>query len=374
MAGEIGFDFISDRELREGLAGDHSEMLRCAEQEAWKAVYVLSGSIIEALLVAYLSAAPVAGGGKDPLEMTFGELIAAAKKAGALSQRSVELSGALKEYRNLIHPGRLKRLGETVDSDGALVAQALVTMIAREIASTQQKERGFTAEQIVNKVETDASALGIAAHLLSAVGEPELKRLLLEVLPARYFALLDEEGTELPALGRHERLFREAFDSASKEVKELVISRYVDVIQQDSGPRVEVYEEHFFLGGWLEFAREKDRSMLIDHMLERVRDAPNPDLLDAMQGIGRFLPADKIESFVDVVVRAIVYQSEQKVVRAARERLRGEYARTPRATDKKIANRLKEWREMFEGDGRDAHAKVVRDFEVVYGGTVPGEA
>src|SRR5438132_13102251 len=127
MAPRLVFDFITDEEFRLALEADFREMEICAEQGAWKAVHVLAGSIIEAVLVDYLLATQRKQ--PDPLEMSIGQLIAACKKAGVLTQRSAELSGALKSYRNLIHPGRSSRLGETADMDGAIVAKALLSII-----------------------------------------------------------------------------------------------------------------------------------------------------------------------------------------------------------------------------------------------------
>jgi hypothetical protein len=97
-------------------------MQSCARNQAWKAVHVLAGSIVEAVLADYL----ISTGQKspDPLEMGLAQLIAACKKAGVLNQRTAELSGALKAYRNLIHPGRARRIGEEADADVADVAQS----------------------------------------------------------------------------------------------------------------------------------------------------------------------------------------------------------------------------------------------------------
>src|SRR4051794_33612491 len=125
-SGGMRFDFITDADLRTGLQGDYDEMLTCAEHRAWKAVHVLGGSIVEAVLVDYLMSAGHTT--PDPLEMTLAQLISACKKAGVLSQRTSELSAALKSYRNLIHPGRAKRLNERADEDGAAVAQSLVSI------------------------------------------------------------------------------------------------------------------------------------------------------------------------------------------------------------------------------------------------------
>jgi hypothetical protein len=276
MPEPIEFDFITDEDLRRTLETDHREMQVCAEHDAWKAVHVLAGSIVEALLVEYLLGAGLTN--PDPLGMTLAQLIAACKKAGVLSTKTSDLSSAVKSYRNLIHPGRLKRLDEQADASGAIVAQALVTMIVREVATAQQKKYGLTAEQIIKKFESDSSAFGIAKHLLADASEHEVQRLLLKVLPERYFSILEEADLSDDAdtsgdvvLPRHTQLFRSAFDLAPKATKEKVLARHVDVIRKEPGPKVQVYEEQFFRASDLEFVSATDRKMIVDHLLSRLR-------------------------------------------------------------------------------------------------------
>lgn len=48
------FDFITDEKLRNSLEADNAELIICFDNEAWKSVHVLVGSIIETLLVDFL--------------------------------------------------------------------------------------------------------------------------------------------------------------------------------------------------------------------------------------------------------------------------------------------------------------------------------
>ena len=45
------FTFIVDPGLRRGLESDFKELSACLKAEAWKAVHVLAGSIVEAVLI-----------------------------------------------------------------------------------------------------------------------------------------------------------------------------------------------------------------------------------------------------------------------------------------------------------------------------------
>jgi hypothetical protein len=115
------FDFVRDEKLRDSLEADHRELRLCLDAGAYKAVHVLSGSLAEALLIDALAAKPVAR--PTPLdELTLGPLVTLARSEGVLSQETENLTTVVRQYRNLIHPGRVKRLEKTVDKSGAVVA------------------------------------------------------------------------------------------------------------------------------------------------------------------------------------------------------------------------------------------------------------
>jgi hypothetical protein len=52
----VSFDFITDEAFRTSLESDYQELKSCMTTKAWKAVHVLSGSIVEAVLTDYLIA------------------------------------------------------------------------------------------------------------------------------------------------------------------------------------------------------------------------------------------------------------------------------------------------------------------------------
>lgn len=367
MTPEISFDFISDEGFRSVLESDYREMRACAENGAYKAVHVLAGSLVEAVLVDYLAGIEYES---DPLEMSFAQLITASKKAGALNQRMSELSSALKSFRNLIHPGRLKRLEEEVDADSAAVAQSLVAIIVRAVAASQEQKFGLTAQQIITKFESDPSAFGVAEHLLRATSDKEVARLLLTALPERYFELLDTVEEDSEVLAAHSRLFRAAFSRAPDIVKKRVLERYVTVLREEPGPRVEVYEEQFFRGTDLDFVREEDRGLVRDHLLARLRSDPNANLLRAVQGFGGFLEADPkaVRAYIDPIVRAAVYRP---LAAEALLLMEEEVVETPSEVDPLIIKRLDEWEAPFDRRGDTDRARIVREikglFEVYVG-------
>src|SRR5262249_12797265 len=184
----LSFDFMTDAVFRASLESDYRELSNCMAQSAWKGVHVLAGSIVEAILTDYLIGTDYQKKtGKDPLKMELGPLIAACKDENIISARAADLSAVVKSYRNLIHPGRIVRLSENVDSKTASIAKALVEVIAGEVAATKKENYGFTAEQIAGKLERDKSAFAVLSHFLKEMKEGERERLLRDVLPSRYF-------------------------------------------------------------------------------------------------------------------------------------------------------------------------------------------
>jgi hypothetical protein len=158
------FDFIKGDDFRASLQKDYNELDKCMEAGAWKSVHVLAGSIIETILIDYLVASDYQKRKTiDPLKMDLHQAISACREEGVLSQRTSDLSSVVRSYRNLIHPGRIVRLGETVDESGAKIAQSLVEIIIGEITARIKKVYGYTAEQIIGKLERDSSAISICS-------------------------------------------------------------------------------------------------------------------------------------------------------------------------------------------------------------------
>lgn len=362
----IPFDFITDESLRKGLEADYREMTDCADAGAWKAVHLLAGSIIEAVLVDYLI-----GTAKqrkpDPMSMGMADLISAGRKAHVLSKKSADLSGALKEYRNLIHPGRAKRLNELPDREGAVVAQSLVRLIVREISEKQASERGFTAEQISRKFASDPSAANISEHLLKDANDREIERLLVEVVPDVYFAELEEEYPDSGLLKSQADLYQSAFDYAPDDVKRAAMSAYVKVLREASGPRVQIYERQFFQGSHLSWVAPDDLDLAKKHLLSQLEDA-DVALLEAARGVGGYLAEDEVDDFIDPLVRVCIRYRNRPQGAAARKLIVGEYSHTPSEIDEAIVSRIDSWIRAYENRGEQGEplATLLREIRADY--------
>lgn len=174
-----------------------------------------------------------------------------------------------------------------MDANGAIVAEALVAMVVREVSSKREQVHGLSAEQIVKKFESDATALGIASHVLGGATPREVERVLMKVLPARYFEIAEQLEPDSAQLEAYGRLFRTAFEYAPTEIQKNVTERYVEIVRTEPGPLVLTYEEQFFRASDLQHVSgAKDRKMLIEHLFVRLKETPSIALISTMEGIG----------------------------------------------------------------------------------------
>lgn len=132
--------FISDNDLRDSIRLDLSTATSALHNGEWKAATVLAGSAAEALLLWAISATPdlsnVAGKPKGPPdEWGLGGYIAVAESLGLIKRATAQQTTLAKDFRNLIHPGRAQRLGETCDKGAALTALAAVELIVRDLSN-----------------------------------------------------------------------------------------------------------------------------------------------------------------------------------------------------------------------------------------------
>lgn len=132
--------FVTDASLRESLRLDIEHVARALANSEWKAATVLAGSVIEALLLWKLGTLPPAdvdAAAKTarnwkavrPLnEWHLSDYIEVAAIVPPthpfIVADTVDLLRVVKNYRNLIHPGRAERLAQTCDKRTAYAAVA----------------------------------------------------------------------------------------------------------------------------------------------------------------------------------------------------------------------------------------------------------
>ena len=362
------FDFMSDEDFRASLESDYHELELCVDAGAWKAVHVLAGSIIETILLDYLVATDYPKRSASNLsKMSLFEIIDVCKREGILTNKSADLAHVVREYRNLIHPERLRRLAETADENGAVVAQALVRMVVKEVATRRREVYGDTADQLVKKILRDPSVTSILGHLLKSTNEFEMKRLLSSVLPKQYFFLLDPTNRPDGAapsrtiLSTLEKCFRLAFEAVSDETKQEVAKKFVRILKEESADVVATYETAFFRAKDLVYYCQADVQLVKHHFLSSLKESITTSLLKAMEGIGAYLTPEEVEDFfVDPFVKNMV--NDDISPEEAKEIFLAEFSKMTSDTQDKVAERLKEWVDTLNDRSEwEPDAKMIQD-------------
>ena len=321
--GTLHFDFMTDEALKISLESDYAELLSSLNGQAWKAAHVLAGSIIEALLVDSLRSLPDSDQpSKDPLKMEFAELISVCRSKGVLSERTEQLSSVVRGYRNLIHPGRVIRLNEPIDGDTAKIAHALVEIILKEVGAKRKETYGYTAEQILDKIEHDASAVAILSDLMRDMQPREFTRILADLLPKRYFEcsaqITDhdadevEYGTSPESASRAspllERAFRPIFDAAPENARIAATKNFVRIRREEGEANVLAYEAAFFRCSDLRYLPSEDVEMVKRHVLSRLQDGRRTDisiLFRLIEGIGLYLTQPEALEFANTICNVV---------------------------------------------------------------------
>jgi len=241
----LDFDFISDEKFRASLANDYRDMKACENAEAWKAVYVLAGSIVEALLVEYLVVSGIRPHGKDPLEIDLSKAMEACKTDGVITKHTSSLCEVIREYRNLIHPGRVIRLNQEVSAEGAVIAVNLVNLIAREVAERRKLKYGPTAEQLLKKIRGDHHSMALLPELLPETNEHERVKLI-GLLPEAY----SSEESFVPDDGILARLrqgYRHILDALPPSQQSKIVEKFAMSVRNDSADKIQAFSDAFFL-------------------------------------------------------------------------------------------------------------------------------
>jgi hypothetical protein len=297
----LNFDFVNDENFRFSLEKDYQELISSLQAGAWKAAYLLAGSIIEAILIDYLLATSLQQ--TDLLNISLEDAISLCAEKRALSEKTEYIAYTLKSYKNLIHPDRTIRLSENIEEGTAKVAQALVDIITKEISEAKKKLYGYTAEQIVNKIIKNSSTNAVLSYLLRNTSEFEKKRLLLEIIPQKYFDYLEntEQGVtnSLSALSKS---FYIMFNSASDQTKKAVAENFVKIIQEEKAYQLYVHHNEFFRGYFLAYLSREDAQIVKKYLFSTLEEGFNRSILKTLEGIGEFIDMEDVHYFISPII------------------------------------------------------------------------
>lgn len=133
------FAFVQDADIRAIVERDFDEAQRALVSKCWKAAIILCGGIIEAILLDLLGRDEVRARSatKAPktelLRWDLADLIGVSLELKLVSAGIEKLSQSVREFRNLVHPGREVRERIAFDAEEARIALEVVHILHREL-------------------------------------------------------------------------------------------------------------------------------------------------------------------------------------------------------------------------------------------------
>jgi hypothetical protein len=259
------FDFMADQKYKALLKRDFIELQNCVDNKASKSVLILSGSIIETLLLEFFSHnLPERTSKAQLLRKSLAELIDLAATTELISTKSKELSTVIKNYRNLIHPGREIRTNEKFDYDTAIVSFSLVKIILKEIKEKYAQKYGYTAEDIFNKILVDSSTYSIFEKLIPKLNIHEKNKLL------NLLVEYEIENYQFQDRGIHYRYIR----ILKTEIEPSLIHEYCKRLlrEVEKGERHHIYSLFELFGSDIKILDEDEKNIILIYIYNKVNN------------------------------------------------------------------------------------------------------
>jgi hypothetical protein len=204
-------------------------------------------------------------------------------------------------------------MAKDVDEESATIAASLVMLVVRQVSAKRIQVYGYTAAQVVSKIEIDPTAMAIAGHLVSELSAPELEIMLLKELPERYFANLFnvDEGEGTGTLARLSHLFHDGYEVADDNICEKVARRFMEVLKSEPGNRVQVYESNFFCVDYLNQLDDVEEELVMDQLLESFGTGiVEAHRLNRLEGISAFIDEIRLVNLFDPFLRTVGYSRD----------------------------------------------------------------
>lgn len=154
---KFDFEFVRDEEIKSLLIKDWGEAQKAFQNELYKSTVLLSGTILESLLIdalyrieadakfnyyqKYVESKERRGKAPEIEDWRLYQLIEIAKQQGIISSDVAKFSDLVRDYRNLIHLWVQKREGLQLDSNIATAIVSLLTIAYNNILNWHEKKR-----------------------------------------------------------------------------------------------------------------------------------------------------------------------------------------------------------------------------------------
>jgi hypothetical protein len=304
------FEFIADEQYRSLLKRDFIELQNCVENKASKSVLILSGSIIETILLEFFSHNLPNGVTKAQLlRKNLGDLIDNAESINLISQRSKELSVVIKNYRNLIHPGREIRTNEKFDFETAIVSFSLVKIILKEIKENYLQKYGYTSEDIYNKIIVDNSTYSIYEKLILKLNEHEKVKLI---------SLLVEYEIENYEFNDYAKFIK--YIKPLKKVierKQLLVFCKRLLKEVEKGKKQHIYALFEIFGEDLAILQEEEKELILTYIYNKVEgvsawnnEIENSRIRELFSFLGLYIHSPELkQKFFDLLINIVRYHN-----------------------------------------------------------------
>ncbi len=314
------FNYISNETFRQCIESDWRELNEALQTKSWKGAMVLGGSIIEAMLADSLYSE--GGGTNGVLRSDLSVLIDDCHTKKIIKDDTKKACEVIKDFRNLIHPGRTVRLGTQATEGKASLTRSLVLIVAGDIAANRKATYGYTAEQVLNKMFADPSALfSIKDSLLRKVNDWEKERLLLRMLPNTHQATREEAAAAPNAQKRkmfteHLRSIRwlnsHVFEASPEGIKKKAARVYCDLLYEGSGSDRRHFERGLLLPKYIDLLEESEKQLVRKGLLSSLREEQCKELLQATKGLGKwFATADCFSDLLSIFFAAVHSESDK---------------------------------------------------------------
>lgn len=257
----MNFNFITDENFRLILKRDFEELDICLESKSTKSVLILSGSIIEAILIDYFSNFPPPEiAAKKILSYDLSTLIELAFEKKLISAATKDLSTVVRNYRNLIHPGREVRKKENFNYDTAIVARSLVNIIVNEIRENYINHIGYKANDIISKLENDSISQPIFEKIVNKIHKNE--KVKLYNLLVDYDMDLDIKAGKLTQPKKYLNILKSQID------REVIVKQLLRIANKvETGHKWEVMSYFYLLYDELSLLDETNIELIILYVL-----------------------------------------------------------------------------------------------------------
>jgi hypothetical protein len=355
------FDYITAQHYRSILEADFAEMQTCLQARAWKAAMVMAGSLIEAILVEHLEWLSPPNEEDRLRKIMLADAITRCESLGEISETAAKLCSAVKDYRNLIHPGKVVRDSVAPpDQNNAVIVTALVGKITQEVAAKRNARSGFTAEQLLRKVELDTGAIAIVPHLLRQMRTQEKARLLLEVLPTAYarHSTYEDFDFDEAVLTRISAAYRLTL-SDSPEHAEATARKFYNLMVSGDSTEIFRHSRAFFRANEIQHLEPQERAAVVDYLIDSVVPLQDEDDFSQTTGIGPFLNVSNFAQYLAPVLRQVLTTRNSK---AARNHLSVELISLAEDVKPEAKKHLERLAKLHEKRGNTEFAAELTDF------------